>query len=193
MIASLAVVEAISKTCGITATIKWPNDVLIGDRKVAGILVETSYDQAGCMAAIIGIGINVNGRITQLVGTESEPQQSATELVAKATTLEAACGHPVSREMLISHLLRQLEMRYLALQQEAQDPVASACGTSSRLIREQWRDQLSTLGRIVEIRQGETVISGIAEDVDDSGELLLRSHSGEQISITWGDVGYPTE
>src|SRR6266581_900414 len=63
MIASLAVVDAINETCGIVATIKWPNDVLVGDRKVSGILIETSHDHAGQLVAILGIGVNVNGRI----------------------------------------------------------------------------------------------------------------------------------
>src|SRR5437660_1684639 len=63
MMASLAVVDAINETCGIAATIKWPNDVLIEDHKVSGILIETSHDYAGQLVAILGIGVNVNGRI----------------------------------------------------------------------------------------------------------------------------------
>ena len=61
----------------------------------------------------------------------------------------------------------------------------------TRLIRERWRNQLATLGRTIEVQQGNSVISGIAEDVDESGELLLRRHSGELVRITWGDVEYP--
>src|SRR5207302_2824185 len=60
MIASLAVVDTIAEICGLTATIKWPNDVLIRDRKVAGILIETSHDQYSQLVAILGIGVNVN-------------------------------------------------------------------------------------------------------------------------------------
>src|SRR5713226_947941 len=59
MIASLAVVDTIAEICGLTSTIKWPNDVLIGDRKVAGILIETSHDRSGQLVAIMGIGVNV--------------------------------------------------------------------------------------------------------------------------------------
>lgn len=186
MIAALAVVDAISDVCGLTAAIKWPNDILIEDRKVAGILIETSHDHFGHMIAVVGIGVNVNGQIEQTA--QAEPT-----LTAKAITLETACGHTVSREALIARLLSQLEARYLALQQEMQDPVAAAYGTTSRLIREQWRRQLSTLGRLVEVHQGTKLISGFADDVNDTGELLLRSHSGTHISVTWGDIGYPTE
>jgi len=176
-----------------SVAIKWPNDILIGNRKVAGILIETSHDQTGRMIAIVGIGVNVNGQSDQLAnhitGSAPVPQRPG----ATATTLQTACGHVVSRETLIAHLLHHLENFYLELQQEAEDPVAMVSQATSRFIREQWRSQLSTLGRYIEVRQGNTLLSGVAEDVNDTGELLLRSHSGNRVSITWGDIGYPTE
>ena len=186
MIASLAVVDAIAATCSVTATIKWPNDVLIGDRKVAGILIETSHDPTGRLIAVIGIGINVNGRIEEV--TEQLAEQAS--FVARATTLETVCGHAVQREALIAYLLQHIEKDYLALQQEAADDLPGTT-PASRLIREQWRGQLSTLGRAITVRQGESIISGVAEDVDGNGELLLRRHSGELVNITWGSVEYP--
>lgn len=186
MIASLAVVEAIAEIGGVAATIKWPNDVLIDDQKVAGILIETSHDRAGQLVAIIGIGVNVNGHISQLVKPESAALQTT------ATTVEAACGHPVSREAFIARQLYHLEEMYLALQEEAHDALASQRGIATRLIQERWRNQLSTLGRTIEVRQGDQILTGIAEDVNDRGDLFLRSHAGTRISITWGDVGYPT-
>jgi len=206
MIASLAVVDTIAETCGLTATIKWPNDVLIRDRKVAGILIETSHDYSGRLVAILGIGVNVNGRMqnvpggTSLVTFRAEDgqalgvplQQDQTPLLATATTLETECGHGVSRETFIAHLLRHIETDYLALQEEATLPFSTAYSPLpvSQSIWERWRKQLSTLGRPIQVRQGNTVTSGIAEDVDGNGELLLRRHSGELVSITWGDVGY---
>jgi BirA family transcriptional regulator, biotin operon repressor / biotin---[acetyl-CoA-carboxylase] ligase len=218
MIASLAVVDAIAETCGSFATIKWPNDVLIGDRKVAGILIETSHDRSGQLVAIMGIGVNVNCHIQNVpVGvslvtslssdggdgqqgiplprqTDMTPKTQQTSLMATATTLESECGHVVSREALIAHLLRHIETDYLALQQEVREPFSMALANvpASHSVRERWRSQLSTLGRPIAVRQGETVIDGVAEDVNENGELLLRSHSGELVSITWGDVGYPT-
>ncbi|GLV59557.1 bifunctional ligase/repressor BirA [Dictyobacter sp. S3.2.2.5] len=185
MIASLAVVDTIADICNIQATIKWPNDILIGERKVAGILIETSHDQMGRLVAIMGIGVNANGHISHLSAEQPSLQQADAELLKRATTLEESSGHVVSREMFIARLLYQIETRYLALQREAQ---AYVNGPISRLIREQWRNQLSTLGRTIQVHQGSKLLSGVAEDVNDQGELLLRSHSGECISITWGDI-----
>jgi len=188
MISSLAVVDAIAETCGVSTTIKWPNDILVENRKVAGILIETSHDQTGRTVAILGIGINVNGHIQELA------EQSQASLVTTATTLETVCGHMVSRETLIAHLLRHIETDYLALQHEYMSTSSISkeqYRPISRLMRERWRSRLSTLGRTIQVRQGDTLVSGFAEDVDDYGELLLRGHSGELVSITWGDVGYP--
>ena len=194
MIASLAVIDAIAETCGVAASIKWPNDILIGTSKVAGILIETSYDLAGRLVAIVGIGVNVNGHISQFIGNESEAPDTVHEelqsLITAATTLETECGHPVSRETLIARLLQHLETSYLALQQEAQGPGIHAQEQSARLTRERWRNYLSTLTRTVQVRQGNATLSGVAEDVNESGELLLRLHSGERVSVTWGDVWY---
>jgi len=196
MIASLAVVEAIQEIVGehgITATIKWPNDVLIGNRKVAGILVETSHDRSGQLVAIVGIGVNVNGRFASEQGVV--PEMAA--LTATATTLETVYGQQISREIFLVVLLHHIEAYYLALQQEARTSSLSnsIAGPEaiSQSIREKWRSYLSTLDRTIQVRQGDTVLEGIAEDVNETGELLLRLHSGERISISWGDIGYPTE
>lgn len=190
MITSLAVVDSIADSCQVAATIKWPNDVLIGDHKVAGILIETSHDSNGRMVAVAGIGVNVNGSIKEL----AEHASMQVPLTAIATTLESACGHVVSREVFIARLLQYIEKSYFALQQEiAELSVVETVTTEpfSRLIRERWRSQLATLGRTIVVQQGNSVISGIAEDVDESGELLLRCHSGELVRIAWGDVEYP--
>jgi BirA family biotin operon repressor/biotin-[acetyl-CoA-carboxylase] ligase len=195
MVASLAVVQAIAEICGVAASIKWPNDVLIEERKVAGILIETSHDSSGDLIAVTGIGINANGRLDELAAQLAE----SASLVANATTLESACGHPVVREELIATLLRAIEADYLLLQQEATTQAAQTARHDatpgqilpSRLIREHWRERLSTLGRSIQVRQGENLISGVAEDVNGNGELLLRRCSGELVTITWGSVEYP--
>lgn len=188
MMASIAVVEAIAETCDVTATIKWPNDVLIEDKKVSGILIETSRTQSGLMAAIVGIGVNINGDITHIPGQATAPLQFS------ATTLETACGHAVSREQFIARLLHHLEQMYLGLQQEmCNQPTPSSARKLSHSIQARWRNELSTLGRHITVRQGENLLNGIAVDVNATGELQLRTPSGEIVNITWGDIGYPTE
>jgi BirA family biotin operon repressor/biotin-[acetyl-CoA-carboxylase] ligase len=205
MIASLAVVDAIFETCAVSASIKWPNDVLIGERKVAGILIETSHNRSGQLLAILGIGVNVNGQpqtvpvgpsLVTVHSGESQLRENASpseqvSLIPAATTLEMECGHGVSREMFIAHLLQHIESDYLALQQEARQTFVTTYEPASRSLRERWRRRLSTLGRPIQVRQGDTILSGIAEDVDGNGELLLRCDSGSLTRITWGDVGYP--
>jgi len=191
MITSLAVVDAIVAICQVAAAIKWPNDVLVGDYKVAGVLIETSHDSSGRMVAVVGIGVNINGGIEEL----AEHSAMQVPLTATAATLESACGHSVSRELFIALLLQYIEKNYVALQHEITElPAIGIASTesASRLIRERWRGQLATLGRTITVQQGNSVLSGLAEDVNDSGELLLRCHSGELVSITWGDVEYPT-
>jgi len=186
MIASLAVLEAIEKSCGVEANIKWPNDVLIEDRKVCGILIETSHDAQGRLVAVLGIGINGNGQLQGQV----EQKGVEVDLASIATTLESACGYAVSREEIIARLLGTLEKDYLALQQEAiEPPVATTFeGPAARWMRERWQNHLSTLGRTITVHQGDRLVEGVAEAVDDKGELLLRRHSGELVCITWGVV-----
>ena len=190
MITSLAVVDSIADMCHIDASIKWPNDVLVGDRKVSGILIETSHESNGGMFAVVGIGVNVNGHVDEL----AEHSTMQVPFALTAVTLESVCGRKISREIFIAHLLQYIEKSYFALQQEISELAGEWTVKKvpfSRLIRERWRNQLATLGRTIVVQQGNSVISGVAEDVDESGELLLRCHSGELVSIAWGEVEYP--
>lgn len=187
MVASLAVVDAIADTCSLAASIKWPNDVLIGEHKVAGILIETTHDRGGQLVAALGIGVNVNGRIQDL----AQQLPGSVPLSSTATTLETVSGQAINRELFIARLLHHCENAYLTLQQEATTTMvvdSSLSGPASRLIRERWRGRLSTLGRTISVHQGGAILHGVAEEVDDNGELLLRCQSGQLVRITWGVV-----
>jgi BirA family transcriptional regulator, biotin operon repressor / biotin---[acetyl-CoA-carboxylase] ligase len=164
MASALGVAEAIEEVAGLHADIKWPNDVQITTRKVSGILIETSPGYA-----VLGIGVNVNGSLA------GDP-----ELGARATTLADAVGHTIARETLAAALLRRLDALTLPLTQGGM-PARAA-------LRAAWRARLTTRGQRITIAQQATLLSGVAEDVDTDGALLLRLDDGALRAVTWGDV-----
>jgi len=164
MLASLAVVHSIGAVTGLRSQIKWPNDVLVNGRKVCGILIESSVRGNIVDYAIIGIGVNVNLRLSDFP-----------EIQSIATSLSAELGRGVSRLSVIRRLLVEVEGLYLALQ----------AGGS---IYEEWRDSLVTLGRRVRVKSGKAVCEGVAESVAKDGSLLLRHSDGSLTKIVAGDA-----
>lgn len=164
MASALAVAETIERVSGLATGIKWPNDVQVNGRKVCGILIETSPG-----FAILGIGLNVNGSLAD------DPV-----LEARATTLADALGRPLSREVIAVELLHRLDDLYGVLLMRGDD--------GRRGVRDAWRQRLVTLGQRVSLMQGEQRVTGVAEDVDADGVLLLRRDDGEIQPVTWGDV-----
>ena len=164
MASALAVTEAIEAATGLRPDIKWPNDVLVAGRKVCGILIETSEQNAA-----LGIGLNVNGSLA------GDPA-----LAARATTIADALGHPVAREPLVIELVQRLDSLYAALKTGGEQ--------ARRQLREAWRGRLATLGRRVTIQQVGRAITGVARDVDEAGALIVQADAGGRETITWGDV-----
>lgn len=164
MASALAVAETVERVTGLATGIKWPNDVQVDGRKICGILIETSSD-----FAILGIGLNVNGALAD-----------DAELAARATTLAEALGRPVSREAVAVELLQRLDDLYTLLLTRGED--------GRRGLRDAWRRRLVTLGQRVSLLQGELRVTGVAEDVDADGVLLLRRDDGALQPVTWGDV-----
>ncbi|GAI31922.1 unnamed protein product, partial [marine sediment metagenome] len=164
MLASLAVVHSIEAVTGLESQVKWPNDVLVNDRKVCGILIESSVRGNIVDYAIIGIGVNVNLRLSDFP-----------EIPSTATSLSAELGRDAPRLRIIRRLLVEVEGLYLALQ----------AGGS---IYEEWRDSLVTLGRRVRVKSGKTVYEGIAESVAKDGSLLLRHSNGNLSKIVAGEA-----
>jgi len=164
MLASLAVVHSIEVVTGLRSQIKWPNDVLVNDRKVCGILIESSVRGNIVDYAIIGIGINVNLRLSDFP-----------EIPATATSLSAELGRDVSPLRIVRQLLVEMERLYLALR-------------TGESIYEEWQDSLVTLGRKVRVKSGKTVYEGVAESVARDGSLLLRHSNGNLSKIVAGDA-----
>lgn len=164
VIAPLAAAKAVEQTTAIAPGIKWPNDVLIRDLKLAGILIDSNVEGDRPLYAIVGIGLNVN------LEASAYP-----EIATIATSLRQALGREVSREAVLAALLNHLENLYLAVQR----------GES---VYEEWRQRLVTLGKQVRVRFGTEVEEGMAEDVDSDGGLILRRPDGTRTVIAAGEV-----
>ena len=164
ILAGVATVRAIRKTTGLDPRIKWPNDIMLEGKKVGGILVESVSMGDEVTYAIVGIGVNVN-----------LDQQTLDDIEGVATALNASSGQPFSREDLFRQLLHDLDSLYLQVVQ-GESPMP------------EWRSVLETLGQRVEARWGQESYIGLAEGVDELGNLQLRLDGGRLITLTAGDV-----
>lgn len=163
MLAPLATVLAIEEAAGVTALIKWPNDVLLSGRKVSGVLIDTELAGAEPRYALVGIGINVNFDI---------PADS--EISGIATSIKAETGREVPREPVLAALLNHIERLY---RQEEAEPIRAA-----------WKSRLDTLGKDVRLNFHGEVHEGLAEDVDAEGNLVLLRPDGTRQAFSAGEV-----
>ncbi|HEX6469068.1 MAG TPA: biotin--[acetyl-CoA-carboxylase] ligase [Streptosporangiaceae bacterium] len=145
---------AAAGSTAVRAALKWPNDVLAGERKLGGILVERAGE-----AVIVGIGLNVTLRAAEL------PVPTATSLAIEDAAV-------TDREMLLRAILREFEQWYGGWRAAGGDPERSG-------LRAAYRRACATLGRAVRIElPGEGVVTGTATDVDGDGRLLVRTDDG---------------
>jgi BirA family biotin operon repressor/biotin-[acetyl-CoA-carboxylase] ligase len=167
LLTGVAVACAVRDVSGVAAALKWPNDVLAGSRKLAGILAEQSGD-----AVVIGIGLNVATPADALpVPPGGLP---ATSLLVE--------GAAVSREAMLAGILRELERRYTAFRD---DPDPARTGLLA-----EYRALCATLGRPVRVElPGGGSLSGVAEDIDAAGRLLVAPSPGAPpTAVSAGDV-----
>lgn len=159
----IAIVDAVREATGIEAGLKWPNDVLVGPGKLAGILAEVAAPQR---AIVVGFGLNVTVR----------PEEIA---VAEATSLAELGAHAPDRVRLIAALLKHLGERIAAWR--------GAKRTDGTLIAD-YRSRCLTLGAPVRaVLPDNREITGVAEDVDEQGRLGIRS-GAETVTVSAGDV-----
>jgi BirA family biotin operon repressor/biotin-[acetyl-CoA-carboxylase] ligase len=163
LLVGCAVVEAVRLTTKQDAKLKWPNDVLLNGKKLAGILVERSDE-----AAIVGIGLNVSLRAEEL------PTDTATSLTA-----EAGDEAEIDRDPLLRAILRALGALTEAWQDAAGDPVG---------LRESYKARCATLGRRVRILLPDRTVEGKATDVDTDGRLVVELDNGDKKEFGAGDV-----
>ncbi len=163
-LSGVAVARAIRQTAGLYPRIKWPNDIMIDDRKVAGILAESALSGNSIEHAIVGIGVNV------ALDVSADP-----EIAATAASLNALAQWEIDRPELLRRILQHMDGLYLDLRR-GRSPIP------------EWRRWLDTLGQRVTVTHHGVFSSGLAEGIDDHGNLLLRADDGELLTLTAGDI-----
>jgi BirA family biotin operon repressor/biotin-[acetyl-CoA-carboxylase] ligase len=167
LVAGLVVADALA-TVGVAARIRWPNDLLVDDRKVCGILAEASFGRATSAAdgagslhhVILGIGINLN------------QTRFPDSLAARATSLRLVTGRVPDRDALLAALLAQIERRYATWQ-----------SGGFAALRAEWLAHALLPGQIVRLPDGAL---GAGEDVRDDGVLLARAADGRLVAVVSG-------
>jgi BirA family transcriptional regulator, biotin operon repressor / biotin---[acetyl-CoA-carboxylase] ligase len=162
-----ALCRAIETETGLKPEIKWPNDILIRGKKVAGILTELSAEVDRVKHIILGIGIDVNLNANELPA----------ELRKTATSLKIEAGETILRAELATAILRELDFDYARI----------GAGKFSA-VADEWESHCATIGKNVTVLIGDRKIRGRAESLDDDGALLLRTEHGHLERITGGDV-----
>ncbi|MEU4162215.1 biotin--[acetyl-CoA-carboxylase] ligase [Actinoplanes sp. NPDC026670] len=167
LLAGVALVEAVARVAEVDAALKWPNDLLVGDRKCAGILAEVSGD-----AVVIGVGLNVSTRADELPETTGVP----------ATSLLVAGADKPDRSPLLRALLRGIGRWYEGWREAGGD--AEMCGLLAAYQR-----NCATIGRQVRVLlPGGGERSGAALAVDRDGQLVIRTEEGTEFRVSAGDV-----
>jgi BirA family transcriptional regulator, biotin operon repressor / biotin---[acetyl-CoA-carboxylase] ligase len=167
LLAGVAVCRAINHIASVASRIKWPNDILIHGKKVAGILTELEASGSRIAHVVLGIGVNVNTPFSAF----------PSELRGKATSLLAQRGRSVSRAALLGRILSEGEKWWEVLLSEGFQPV-----------REAWRELSATLGKRVRAEGIGPGLVGTAQDIDEEGSLLIRSDDGMIHQVPFGEV-----
>lgn len=162
---AVAVAEAVHDLTGLVPELKWPNDVLVEERKVCGILTEAALELDTLHYVLLGVGINVNNELLP-------------DLRSQATSLHEVLGHHVPRTALLTLVLYHLDRLYTQVLERR-----------SEVVTESWRRYSSTLGsEVLVYLPEEKVLRGVAEDIDELGRLVLRLSTGETMHLSVGEV-----
>ncbi len=164
---AVAVARAIEKQTGLQPGIKWPNDIVFGHRKAAGILLELGAELDHIKHVVLGVGLDVN----------QTAEEWAPELRAIATSLREEAGKPIDRADLATTILRELDAVYARLK-----------AGDFHEVGDEWMRRCTTLGRRVAIKIGDRTVQGRAEALDEEGALLVRTDYGRLERIVGGDV-----
>jgi len=168
LISGIATAETIREETELDAKIKWPNDILIEEKKVSGILIEGSILEDRTEFLILGIGINVNNETFN------------GEYIHIPTSLRIEKnGNIISREKILERLLASLEKWYFLL---LKDP------DSKERILKRYKELSHTLGKEVTLKAGKDILKGTAVDIDQTGFLVLKTEKGKLERVPSGEV-----
>jgi BirA family biotin operon repressor/biotin-[acetyl-CoA-carboxylase] ligase len=164
---AVAVAEVLGSFAAVPPEVKWPNDVLIAGKKIAGILTESACEADRLLFAIVGIGVNLN------LSLESTPEA----IRRTATSLLTVNGAPVDRTLFACRLIEGLDRCYGELEQQGFVGLA-----------ERWTRLFSLRGKMVKVDGGGRSIYGTALGIDRDGALILEDQSGGRARALAGDV-----
>ncbi len=167
LMAAVALAETVEFFLGRPAAIKWPNDLLIDGKKLAGILTEAACDSERVEYVILGIGLNLNYNAHEM----------SAELRARATSLAHLTGQPMNREGVLRRLIQDLDRCYGELE---------TCGFEA--LRPRWEARFIWRGRRVRVELGDQVLIGRAQGIEPGGALILEEDDGQRCRIVAGDV-----
>lgn len=165
ILSAVALVNALREVCDLPAQLKWPNDVLLNGKKVAGILTEMEADSDSVRFVNLGIGVNVR------------PIDFPPEVQPIATTVDDVAGRAVRRVDLAVSILAHLDRYYKQASTDGFDSITRA-----------WGDHCATLGKRVTILVGARRVEGQAMALDENGSLLVRDDAGRTECIVGGDI-----
>ncbi|MEN6508714.1 MAG: biotin--[acetyl-CoA-carboxylase] ligase [Smithella sp.] len=165
--AGVAVAETINEFCPGKASIKWPNDVLIGGKKVCGILAQMKMSGQTVDFIVVGIGINVN------LAREQYPH----DIQEIATSLAIEAGREISRPDLIIRLYENMAKWYRELTRN---------GFSA--VRERWLNLSEMIGKTVSVMFQNETVSGKAVGLDEDGSLILMTANNQKLTVSAGDA-----
>ena len=165
--AGLAVAETLDPYCPGKVSLKWPNDVQIGGKKVCGILTQMKTATGVIDFVVVGIGVNVNWNLKEF------PE----DIQKMATSLSVEAGREVSRLELIILLYENLAKCYSELSQNGFAP-----------LRKKWLDRTTMIGKPVSVIFGKETINGEAADLDEDGSLVILVDGNKKVKVAAGDA-----
>ncbi len=168
LLAAVAVAEAIISTTSLPARIKWPNDILVNEKKVCGILTEMAAEPGLVEYLVVGIGLNSNFEADRIKAHRTP-----------VTTIQSELGRPVERPKMISEIVR----RFLS-------GLASLERKGDQTLIDRWRELSVTLGQDIRLQLAGQTVAGLAVDINDDGALVVDLASGERRVFTAGEVSF---